>query len=174
MLSRRHFKCTLRRRGAVAVLVAVLLTVILGFLAIAVEGGLLRDNRRKVQGAADAAALAAATELFVHYPAIEASDFSNCDPGGAGAAAALASAAANGFPDGEGTSTVVVNIPPASGPFKNKAGYAEVVVTFNQPRYFSRIWGGARLRWRRGPLPAGAGRARTSGSWCWIPARRTL
>ncbi|MHB0956476.1 MAG: pilus assembly protein TadG-related protein [Pirellulaceae bacterium] len=142
MSSQRRFKCTHRRRGAVAVLVAALLTVILGLLVITLEGGLLRDNRRKVQGAADAAALAAATQLFVHYPAIEASDFHDGDPGGAGVSAALASAADNGFQDGVGDSSVVVNIPPTSGPFKNEAGYAETVVTFNQTRYFSRIWGG--------------------------------
>ncbi len=74
-------------------------------------------------------------------PAIVDSSFSDADPSGSGVAAAKAAAAANGFPDG-GNSTVVVNLPPESGPFKNKAGYAEVIVTFNQPRYLSRMWGG--------------------------------
>ncbi len=129
------------RRGAVAVLVAALLTVILGVLAIALDGGLLLDNRRKVQGAADAAALAAATKLFVHYPAIVASDYTDSDPGGAGAAAAVASATANGFANDGTNSTVTIAIPPLSGPFTGRPGYAEVTVAFYQPRYFSSIWG---------------------------------
>jgi hypothetical protein len=146
-----------RRRGAVVILVAGLLTVILGMLAIAVEGGLVMDNLRTVQGAADASALAAATQLFVHYPAIVASNFTNYDPGRAGALAALACASTNGFPSDGVKSTVTVHIPPASGPFTGKAGYAEVVLTYYQPRFFSRIWGGgaievvsravARARW---------------------------
>jgi hypothetical protein len=34
-----------------------------------------------------------------------------------------------------------VNIPPAIGPFANKFGYVEVIIVYNQPRYFSTIWG---------------------------------
>ncbi len=130
-----------RRRGAVAALVAVLLCVILGVLAVGLDGGFLLDNRRRVQSASDAAALAAATELFVHYPTLETGGVA-CDPNGAGVAAALASAQTNGFANDGTHSTVAVNIPPASGPFTGKLGYAEVIVTFYQPRYFSGIWGG--------------------------------
>ncbi len=159
MQSERLRKRTLRRRGAVAILIALLLPVLLGFLVVTLEGGLSRDTRRKVQNAADAAALAAATELFIHYPAIVDSSFSDADPSGSGVAAAKAAAAANGFPDG-GNSTVVVNLPPESGPFKNKAGYAEVIVTFNQPRYLSRMWGGESI-----PVVARAvSRARWAGT----------
>src|SRR5205823_1133005 len=85
------------RPGVVAVFTAVMLVALLGMLALAVDGGLLLDNRRRVQGAADAAALAAATELFKHYPAIVASSYLNGDPGGDAAAAALTSASTNGF-----------------------------------------------------------------------------
>ena len=130
-----------RRRGAVAVLVAALLTTLLGIMAIAVDGGLLLDNHRRVQSAADAAALAAATELFVHYPAVESTGV--YDPGGAAAAAAVASASANGFPNDGGHATVTVNLPPQSGPFTGRPAYVEVIVTYYQPRYFSGIWGSA-------------------------------
>src|SRR5262245_10200446 len=134
------------RRGAVAVLLALLLTGLLGVLAIALEGGLMADNRRRAQAAADAAALAAATMLFENYPAIEASNFQNYDPNGSLNAAALASAATNGFSNDGTNSTVTVNIPPKSGPFTSKPSpdkfcYAEVIVTCNQPRYFSKLWG---------------------------------
>ncbi len=39
------------------------------------------------------------------------------------------------------TSTVTVNIPPLAGNFIGKAGYAEVIVTWNQARGFSGIFG---------------------------------
>jgi hypothetical protein len=42
--------------------------------------------------------------------------------------------------------TVTVNIPPKSGPAAGKAGCAEVLITYNQARYFSRIWGDTALR----------------------------
>src|SRR6185369_11218739 len=36
---------------------------------------------------------------------------------------------------------VDVRIPPTTGPFTGRIGYAEVVITYKQPRYFSTIWG---------------------------------
>jgi hypothetical protein len=127
------------------VLVALLLIPILGVLAIVLDGGQLRDSRRKAQGAADAAALAAGTKLFVNYPAIDPHNPATFDPGGAGAAAALASSATNGYPNDGTRSNVAVHIPPQTGPFTGKAGYAEVVVTYNQPRAFSAIWAGSTI-----------------------------
>src|SRR5712691_12506000 len=118
-----------RRRGTVAILVAVSLTVLLGVLAIGLDGGVLQDDRRRAQGAADAAALAAATELYKSYPAIAASSFLTLDPNGTAAAAALTSTAANGFTKDVGGASVTVNIAPRTGPFTGKAGYAEVVIS---------------------------------------------
>lgn len=50
-------------RGQAAVLVALSLTALLGFAAISVDYGFLANERRSLQNAADAAALAAAWEL---------------------------------------------------------------------------------------------------------------
>jgi type II secretory pathway pseudopilin PulG len=132
------------RRGTVVVLVAILLVVLLGILAIALDGGVLLDDRRRLQGVADAAAQAAANELFRNYPTITSSSSSAADPGGTAAAAALASAAENGYPNG-GAVNVTVNIPPTSGPFTGQRGMAEVILTYQQPRFFSRIWGSTDL-----------------------------
>jgi Putative Flp pilus-assembly TadE/G-like len=52
-------------RGAVAVLVAIMMTALLGLLAIVVDLGLAQDGRRRAQSAADSAALAAATQLSI-------------------------------------------------------------------------------------------------------------
>jgi hypothetical protein len=126
-------------------------------MAIALDGGLLQHNQRRVQATADAAALAAATELFKHYPAIEASNYVTFDPSGAAAAAAQSYATVNGFKNDTTNSVVTVNIPPTSGPFTGKIGYAEVIITYNQPRYFSGIWGSSTI-----PVTA---RAVAQGSW---------
>jgi len=149
-----------KRRGAIAVLVAVLMTVLLGILAIAIDGGLLLDNKRRVQAVADAAAVAAAQKLYLNFPALIAPGATSKDPGGEGATAALNTAARNGLPDDGITSNVQVNIPPATGPFVGRIGYAEVIVTYYQPRYFSSIWGTTVL-----PVRARAvGRGRWEGS----------
>ncbi|GAP60556.1 hypothetical protein AHiyo1_41080 [Arthrobacter sp. Hiyo1] len=47
-------------RGAVAVLVALLLVVLLGFAALAVDAGMLYSEKAQVQNGSDAAALAVA------------------------------------------------------------------------------------------------------------------
>jgi Flp pilus assembly protein TadG len=132
-----------RRRGSMCILVAVLLTVLIGITAIAVDGGVLQDNKRRLQATSDAAALAAASKLFQNYPTIVATN--TADPGGQAKAAALAVAANNGFANDGAITVVTVNIPPASGPFTGKLGYAEVIITNAQPRYFSTIFGSSSI-----------------------------
>src|SRR5262249_15835390 len=135
-------------------------TVLLGILAIALDGGLLLDHKRRVQAVADAAALAAAQKLYLNFPAIIAPGATVKDPGGEGATAAFNTAARNGLPNDGITSNWEVNIPPATGPFVGKTGYAEVIVTYYQPRYFSSLWGTTVL-----PVKARAvGRGRWEGS----------
>ncbi len=131
-----------QRPGSIAALAAVLLIVLVGITAIALDGGLLQDNKRRVQAASDAAALAAASTLFQNYPSVSST---TPDPGGKANTAALASAATNGYANDGTTSTVTVHIPPTSGPFTGKTGYAEVIVTYYQTRYFSAIWGNGKM-----------------------------
>jgi hypothetical protein len=135
-----------RRRGAVAAQAAVCFTALLGVAALTLDGGLLLVQRRFAQATADAAALAAATELFRNRASIHGP--SNWDPGNAGRNSALAIAAANGYTNDGTTNTVVVNIPPSSGNFTDPTkypGYAEVIVTYNQPRLFSGLFGSGTL-----------------------------
>jgi len=127
-------KCN--RRGNVTVIVAICLSVLVGFAAIAIDGGLIQHNRRWTQAAADAAALAAANELYRNYPAQN-----GLDPNGSAVVKAKAAAAANGFNDDGVTSKVIVLIPPTSGSHVGKAGYAEVIIEHYQDAAFSRIWG---------------------------------
>jgi len=50
--------------GAISVIVALFLTVAIGFTALSVDGGVWRSTKRKCQNAADAAALVAADAYF--------------------------------------------------------------------------------------------------------------
>ncbi len=127
---------THRRRGYVIVVVAISLIAILGALALTLDGGLLMDRRRAAQSSADASALAAADDLYLNWWANQ-----GLDPTGTARRAAAATAAANGFADGENGCTVEIRIPPTTGPSAGLAGHVEVVITAVQPRYFSRIFG---------------------------------
>jgi Putative Flp pilus-assembly TadE/G-like len=125
---------SLTRRGHVAVVVAISLIPIVGVAALTIDGSMLFDSRRKAQAAADAAALAAATDLFTNY-------YKNAgaDTGGKAKTSAETTATACGFTTGGGT-TVTVNIPPTTGTFAGQTGYAEVIIQYPQPGYFSKIW----------------------------------
>lgn len=102
-------------RGAVALLVAAMLVVILGLAALVVDLGLARDQARVAQNAADAGALAAATCM--------ASLTSGCNSPTAATAKARSYVTANGW-DGATTGvtfdlaaqTVSVTLPPRTGP----------------------------------------------------------
>src|SRR6516165_12797347 len=118
------------RRGTIVVLLAVCLMVILAFVAISVDGGLLLDQRRQVQSAADASAMAGACMLYSQFPTNK-----GLDSGNSAVVAALNQAAANGYytngnsgngNNGNGNnanSTITVNIPPQSGLYAGKASY---------------------------------------------------
>jgi Putative Flp pilus-assembly TadE/G-like len=120
------------RLGSVVVFAAICLTMVLGFVAVAIDGGLLLDNQRRVQGVADAAAFSGAESLFQSYRLQNGTD-----PFSTAKNKAIKVVTDQGYP------TPTVNIPPVSGPFAGLAGYVEVIVTVQQKRYFSKIWGTA-------------------------------
>src|SRR5262245_23231716 len=146
------------RRGAIVVLVAFCLTLVLAMVAITIDGGGLLEQRRQAQATADAAALAAANSMFVNYSKELGSDLN-----GSAATAARAVAAANGY-NTNGTNSILTvqpsPMPYTDGPNKNlplPKGYVEVTVQYNQPRYFSAIIG-------TGAIPVKA-RAVARGRW---------
>src|SRR5262249_20852988 len=104
------------------------------------------------QATADAAALAAAVDLYQNYPTN-----GGVDQNGTARQSALTTAAAMGYPNDGDTSTVTVNVPPQSGPFAGQVGYAEVLVQWNQSRSFSNIFSSASI-----PVKA---RAVAAGRW---------
>jgi uncharacterized membrane protein len=131
-----------KRRGAIVVLVALCLIPLLAILALVLDGGVLRHDRRRIQTAADMAALAAATDLFAHYATMQGMDLN-----GTASQSALAIASGNGFNNDGKTNTVNVNVSPSTyqgGEWKGQVippGYVEVIISYQQPSSFSAIWG---------------------------------
>src|SRR5262245_52822923 len=121
-----------KRRGTVCVLVAVSAIALLGMVALTLDGGLLQEQKRHAQATADAAALAAASVLFEHYPTNHGTD-----PDHKARDTAFAFAAANGFTNDGTNSVVTVHLPPTSGIYTGLDGYVEVLVTHYQARGFS-------------------------------------
>ncbi|MBI3160062.1 MAG: hypothetical protein HYZ26_10740 [Chloroflexi bacterium] len=89
------------------------MVALLGFTALAIDGGRVYADRRDAQNAADNAALAAA--LAVINEGDEVAD-------------ALALAAVNGFNNDGTTNTVTVNYPPADGPYAGDDEYIQVKI----------------------------------------------
>ncbi len=115
-------------RGQVLILAALMLTVLLGFVGLLLDSGLLYAERRQAQNAADEATLAAVRVLFEDGESATA----------AARAAALDYAAANGY-DGASGSTVTVNIPPLSGEHIGDPLYVEVIVQEQPPTFFIHV-----------------------------------
>jgi hypothetical protein len=139
------------RRGTVLVIFAVCLIAIMGLMALVIDGGLLRAERIRVQAVADSAALAGACQLYQNYSAS-----TGRDTNGIAAASARAIAADNGYTNDGANSTVVVNIPPASGRYAGLAGYVEVLITSRQDRHFSNVWSSDALYVRARAVARGA------------------
>jgi len=107
-------------------LVAVLLPVLLGVAGLAVDNGLLYAEKRGLQTASDAAALAAAHEWrnqnFSGYADVARED-----------------AARNGF-EADDDVEIDVNVPPLSGPRAGDANFVEIVIRKEMPLLFMRAF----------------------------------
>jgi len=111
-----------RRRGAILVLLGLLLLSLVGMLGLVIDSGLLLSQSRHLQGVADAAALAAARDLL------------------GGRSGTDASATARLFVSSYNAISAVgggdVFIPPASGPYAGRTGFAEVVLLQDMDVFF--------------------------------------
>lgn len=114
--------------GQVVILLALSLTVLLGFVGLATDVGVLIHDKRNLQIAADAAAIAGAKQIQINNS-------------GNVVAAGKSASAANGFTDGQNGVTVAVNAPPVNGPNAGHAGFVEAIVQYSQPTFFMRALG---------------------------------
>jgi hypothetical protein len=102
--------------GQTVVLVTMILTVLLACVSVASDFGLFENDRRKMQNAADSAAMAGEQEV----------NAGNADQA---VSAAKNDAALNSYTDGVGGITVTVNNPPLSGPHSGDLNAVEVIVS---------------------------------------------
>lgn len=127
-----------REAGQALILTAAVLVVLLGFLGLAMDMGVLRYEKRLQQTAADAAALAGANNLGYGGVTSGAQDASATDgftDNGGGNVSACGSGAAIG------TVCVQINNPPATGPHASDPNYVESLVAAVHPTFFMRVLG---------------------------------
>jgi hypothetical protein len=105
--------------------------VLIGFAALAIDGGRVFTLQRHAQNAADSAALAAARV--------------KCS-GGDVVATALAWAAQNGYDNDGVTNTVTVSNPPSTGTHAGDLAYVEVIITAEIPKGMAHVVFGGPLQ----------------------------
>lgn len=125
-----------RRDGAVVIWVVLFLTIIVGIVAINLDGGRVMEERRRAQSTADAAALAAGADLYANYWTRR-----GLDTAGTARAAAERIAVANGYP----ASAITVSIPPQNGTFAGQPGHVEVLLSTSLDASFGKIFTGSGL-----------------------------
>jgi len=157
----RHQHARLRRRwrrGAVLVLTALLLPVLLGVTGLVIDAGLLMVSSRKAQNAADAAATAAAVDLLL------------------GRSLATARTTATTYVRTHNRlarANVTTNIPPTSGPYQGNSKYIEVIVRTPVQTVFIQVLGVNSERGVRRRAVAGIqGSSTGAGVMMLDPARR--
>ena len=111
-------------RGQTMVITAMALTCLLGMAGYSVDVGLMFRAKRMLQTAADAGAIAGASEY--NYSDVTA--------------AADNATAQNGITNGSNGVTVTVNNPPKSGPNTSNPVAVEVIVAQNVPTFFMKIF----------------------------------
>ncbi|HET6275520.1 MAG TPA: Tad domain-containing protein, partial [Candidatus Cybelea sp.] len=125
----RHYQS-----GMILPLVAIALTVLLGFAGVAVDAGYLNYRQQAQQNATDAAAVGGAQALVR----------SGCPNSGIATNAADNDAGVNGFANnGNGSNTTVtVTNPPLSGPYAANSCAVDVkITTAHVATFFSRLFG---------------------------------
>jgi hypothetical protein len=121
----RHLRAH-HRRGGVLVWCALLLVVLIGMVGLVIDGGLMLAGHRNIHNSADAAAMAAAMDLFKGKTAGEAVTTGTTFVTGS-AYNNLAGA------------SVAINIPPTTGPYAGNNNYAEAIVSHPSPSYFIHV-----------------------------------
>ncbi len=122
------------RRGSILVVGTLSISVLLGFMGLALDASYLYYHKRRMQTAADAGAIAGALELL--RGAVGTSSGASRVT-----AAAKNDTALNGFTDVQGGVTVTVNNPPLSGPSAGNNAFVEVIISQAQGTWFMRALG---------------------------------
>ncbi len=116
---------TQKETGQVIVILALVLVGLVGFTALAVDGGRIFSEQRSAQSAADTASLSGA--------------LAKCQSGNV-QNAALTAALQNGFDNDGITNTVAIHNPPTAGQYAGDSQYTEVVITTQVPAAFYQLF----------------------------------
>jgi hypothetical protein len=115
--------------GQILVWTSLMLVILLGFLALAMDGGFFYQHKRQMQTAADSAALAGAHEIkrdsTITQAALETSSRND--------------STLNGFTHGSNGIDVAVFRPPTSGYYAGNNSYVEAIITHPHRTFFARI-----------------------------------
>ncbi|MDB5308374.1 MAG: hypothetical protein JWO38_2576 [Gemmataceae bacterium] len=144
-----HPRSRVRREGAIVPLVAISLVALLAVTGLVVDGGLLMAERRRAQNVADGAALAAAVDLLNvrGLPQAVKSGYEYADLSGYHTDSRSWTFATSGNPPAvaatltQGDTTVVVNIPPVSGPRAGNSDFVEVIAYQRLKPFFIQVVG---------------------------------
>jgi len=117
------------QRGQAIILLVFAFVGLVGFAALAIDGGRVLSDRRHAQNAADTAALAAALEKIHGGTSADLIDI------------ARNRALSNGYDDGSTLQDVAVNNPPVSGPYAGNDEYIQVIITSTINTTFARVIG---------------------------------
>jgi hypothetical protein len=115
--------------GQILVFTSLMLVILFGFLALAMDVGFFYQHKRGMQTAADSAALAGAHELK-RDPAVNSTDL---------VTTARADADSNGFEHGSNSIDVAINRPPTAGPYAGQNTFVEAIITHPHRTFFARI-----------------------------------
>jgi len=115
-----------KERGQAMILIVFAIIGLIGASAIAIDGTNAYIDSRRADTAASAAALTAALARI---------------QGQNWRAAALATAASNGYNNDGISNTVELNTPPLSGPYEGNSEYIEVIITSHLQTYFGVVIG---------------------------------
>lgn len=106
----------------------LMILVLLGFLGLAVDVGYMEFTKRRIQTAADAAAIGGATQLRVDAATTNVPSAAQYD------------SQLNGFTHGTNGVTVIIHTPPSTGPYASDTGAVEAIVKRNEPTYFMQLF----------------------------------
>ena len=117
-------------RGAILVWATMMGVLLLSFLAFAFDGGYFYQHKRRMQTAADSAALAAALEKKRN------ADATTTDMEAIG----RQDAGTNGFTHGSNNIAVTITTPPTTGSYAGQAGYVEALIEQQHPTFFASLF----------------------------------
>ena len=117
-----------RERGAVLIVTAGMAVVLMGFMGLGIDVGMLYRHKCVMQTAADAGALGGGSEIYRGQASLITSS-------------ALAATAENGYVHGTEGVTATVNHPPLGGFYAGDTDAVEVLIAQPSPTYFMRLFG---------------------------------